>query len=835
VASPAPAVLPVDAVLPEVLTALERSGTVVLQAPPGSGKTTRVPPALLGVPWLGDRTIVVLEPRRVAARAAARRMAAEIGEQPGGLVGYRVRDDRAVGRNTRIEVVTEGILTRMLQADPSLPRVGAVVFDEWHERSIIGDLGLALCLDARGALRPDLRLVVMSATLDAASVAALLGDARVVTATAAPHPVTTIWLGRPAGRVEAAVARAVGRGLAEHDGGLLAFLPGAREIRAVERLLTDDRSVAAAGADVVALHGGLPGAAQDEALRPAAAGRRKVVLATSIAETSVTIDGARVVVDSGLMRVPRFDPSSGMTRLVTLPVSRAGADQRQGRAARQAPGVCYRLWSEVDHAGLPRAAPPEILVADLAPLALELAEWGATDPSELRWIDPPPEGPFASARALLGELGALGRDGRITAHGRAMAGLGVHPRLGHLLLEAAQAEPAVPGSVHLAAQVAAILSEGDPLRGAGASDADLTSRLDAIRRGRAPRLATAAARFERRLGTPPPRATGGAGPAPADAGRLLALAYPDRVGHLRAGRTGHWLLRNGRGAWVADIDPLATSPWIVAADLDGDRRDARIWLGAPLDGADVEDLFGADMEVVDRSGWDARSGDVVDVRERRLGAVVVRSEPVRGGSPGPAGLVEGIRASGLDLLPWTPELRRLQARVAFARRVDGDTWADLGDAALLHDLGTWLAPWLEGRARRADLSSLPLHDALWTRVGWSRRADLDAVAPGHLTLPTGERRRLDYGPDGPPTMTARLQELFGSSETPTVARGRVSVVIQLTSPAGRPVQLTSDLRSFWATTYAQVRGELRARYPRHDWPEDPLSAPPTSRPRPRRR
>ena len=819
--------------------ALAGQGTAVLQAPPGSGKTTRVPAALLDAPWLEGRRIIVLEPRRVAARAAARRLAGNLGEELGRRVGYRIRQDRVPG--TGIEVVTEGILTRMLQSDPALPGVGAVILDEFHERSIHGDLGLALSLDVRGALRPDLRVVVMSATLDTAAVAAVLDDAPVVAATVPPHPVTTVWMGRPSGRVEAPVARAVRRALEDVDGDVLAFLPGAGEIRSVAGILG-----VVAGVDVVPLYGALPGEAQDAALRRAPAGRRKVVLATSIAETSVTIDGVRAVVDSGLMRVARFDPAAGMTRLVTLPVSRAAADQRQGRAGRQGPGVCYRLWSREEHAGLARATAPEILVADLAPLALELAEWGAVEPAALRWVDPPPAGALAAARELLATLGAIDDRHRITPHGRSLVRLGVHPRLGHLLLAAGGLEAEAPGTVRLASEIAAVLSSGRPLGAAGSAGADLAATIESLRRGGGGRdagdggghdaggLRATADHWLRLLGFPAGAFRGGGAVAPEDAGRLLALAYPDRVGLARTGRSGQWQLRNGHGAWVPDSDPLAGARWVVAAELDGDRRNARIWSGAPLHAGDVDRLFGSEMETVDRVGWDPRRQDVVATAERRLGAIVVSATPHPPSAAGAAAaLIEGIRDSGLDMLPWTEELQLLRAREAFARRIDGAEWADLSDQALIADLESWLAPWLAGRSRRADLASLPLGDALWQRIGWSRRAALDETAPTHLTLPTGARRRLDYPAEGPPTVAVRVQELFGTTTTPTVAGGRVPVLLHITSPAGRPVQVTSDLGSFWATTYRQVRAELRARYPRHPWPEDPLTAAPTSRATPR--
>ncbi len=873
--------LPVDAVIGELIDSLDRDGVAVLQAPPGSGKTTRVPLALLGAAWLEGRRILVLEPRRVAARAVAGRMASTLDERPGGRVGYRIRQERRTSAATRIEVVTEGVLTRMLQADPSLDGVGVVIFDEYHERSIQTDLGLALSLDARAGLRPDLKILVMSATLETARVASLLDNAPVISVDATAHPVETVWLGRPRGSVESAVTRAVLRALEDQSGDVLAFLPGAGEIRRVETLVGQaaaqpgpastppapiaappgaTAAPAASSTDVVPLYGALSAAAQDAALRPGKPGRRKVVLATSIAETSLTIDGVGAVVDSGLMRVPRFDPAAGMTRLVTVPVSRASADQRRGRAGRQGPGLCYRLWAATDHAGLPRATPPEILVADLAPLALDLAEWGVDDPRELRWADPPPETALGAARSLLTELGAIDANRRITRHGRALARLGTHPRIGHLLIRARDMEARAPGTTLLAADIAAVLSEGDPLHGTGReTGSDLTARIVTVRRGHAPRHTEAARRWGRLLALPgpparhtappgpPARHTASPGPParhtaasvpviPEEVGRLVALAYPDRVGRQRQGRPGHWLLRSGRGAWTPETDSMATAEWMVAADLDGDRRDARVWLGAPLHADDVEALFADDIVTADRVEWDDQRADVVAVRERRLGAIVIGATPLDRPPEGrSAALIEGIVSAGLGLLPWTPELDLLRARVAFARRLDGDQWADLSDDALIAELDSWLEPWLDGRSRRADLASLPLGDALWNRIGWERRRALDELAPRQLTLPTGERRRLDYPAEGPPVLAARLQELFGTTATPTVAGGRVPVLIHLLSPAGRPVQVTTDLANFWATTYYEVRSELRARYPRHAWPDRPAAALPTGRARPRHR
>ncbi|GAC1312683.1 MAG: ATP-dependent helicase HrpB [Acidimicrobiales bacterium] len=744
-------------------------------------------------------------------------------------------------------------MARMLQADPSLREAGVVVFDEFHERSITTDLGLALTLDARKALRPDLRVLVMSATLDASGVAALL-DAPIVTARAVSFPVTTVWLGKPSGRIEAAVARTVARALDAHDGDVLAFLPGAAEIRHTERFLRDDSAAILAGAraDVVTLHGTMAGPAQDGALRAASPGRRKVILATSIAETSLTIDGVRIVVDSGLVRANRFDPAAGMSRLVTLPISQAAADQRRGRAARQAPGRCIRLWGEGEHSGLPRAAPPEILVADLAPLALDLAEWGVADPAQLQWMDAPPGGAMRAAREVLTDLSAIDEHHRITAHGRNLARLGVHPRLGHLMTRSAEMEASAPGTAQLACEIAAILSDGDPHRGVdGGADADLAARVEVVRSGRSPRLAETARRWSRLLGavsrtadSRPRRAQGVANATvpnatvpPEEVGRLVALAYPERVGRQRPGRTGHWLLRNGRGAWVPESDALAGAAWIVAAVLDGDRRAARIWLGAPLHSDDVEELFGAEMTTIDDVRWDPRTTDVVDARERRLGAITVSSirRPGRPASNAAAALLDGIRDLGIKVLPWTPDLERLRARVAFAGSLGTGEWADLRDGALLDSLDTWLSPWLTGLARRGDLVRIPLEEALWHRIGAHRRRELEALAPTHITMATGERRRIEYPSDAPPSLTVRLQELFGTTVTPTVGGGRIMVQLHLTSPAGRPVQVTSDLESFWRVTYPQIRGELRARYPRHAWPENPLTALPTNRPTPRRR
>ncbi|HLT45673.1 MAG TPA: ATP-dependent helicase HrpB [Rubricoccaceae bacterium] len=841
-------VLPIEPVLPALREALAEHPAAVLQAPPGAGKTTRVPLALLDAGWLAGQKLVMLEPRRLAARAAARRMAALLGERVGETVGYRVRMDTRVGPRTRVEVVTEGVLTRMLHADPSLEGVGLVVFDEFHERSLQADLGLALTLQARQLLRPDLRLLVMSATLDGAPVARLLGDAPVVTSEGKSFPVETHYLARPVeGRIEGAVAAGVRRALAEAEGDVLAFLPGAAEIRRTEARLLEGGLPD--GVFVAPLYGALPAEAQDRAVAPAPAGQRKVVLATDIAETSLTIEGVRAVVDGGLARRPRFDPRSGMTGLVTVRVSRSSADQRRGRAGRTAPGVCYRLWTKAEHARLAPFAPPEILEADLAPLALDLAAWGAA-PEDLAWLDPPPPGPFAQARDLLAALGALDHAGRLTDHGRRMAGLALHPRLAHMLLRAQD--------LGLGAGVAALLGARDPLRRAGPQppDVDLRLRFEALRSGRAPghevdrgalaRIREEARHWRRRLGdgadgkggrdggeTPDPH------PSPSNldqAGVLLALAYPDRIAERRA--PGRFRLRNGRAARLPDHDPLADAPYLAVADLDSLPRssgarggEARVFLAAPLTREEIEAYFADQIETEDAVMWDVEAGRVRARRLTRLGAVVLREAPLATPDPDTVAgaLVEGVRQSEGRLLPWTRAARGVQERVLFLRHHLGDAWPDLSDAALLATLDDWLRPYLAGCATAADLARLDLASVLLDRLDGPQRAALDRLAPTHLTVPSGSRIPLDYTDPAAPVLAVRLQEVFGMTETPRLAGGCVPVLMHLLSPAGRPVQVTRDLASFWRDAYFDVRKDLRGRYPKHHWPEDPLAAEPTAR------
>ncbi len=827
---PAMTGLPIDAVLPQVRRALADGCTLVLQAPPGAGKTTRVPLALLDEPWLDGGRIVVLEPRRLAARAAAAHMAALLGEPIGETVGYRIRLDSRVGPRTRIEVVTEGILTRRLQADPALSGIAAVLFDEFHERSLHADLGLALCLEAQAALRPDLRLVAMSATLDGEPLARLMGGAPIVTSTGRAHPVETRYTEPPGGRrFEDHVAASVLGALAEAAAGdVLAFLPGAAEIRRVLARLEERGS--GPGILLAPLYGALPRTAQDAAIVPAPPGRRKVVLATDIAETSLTIEGVRVVVDGGLARAPRFDPRTGMTRLETVRVSQASADQRRGRAGRLGPGVCYRLWHEAEHRLLPPFTPPEIMHADLAPLALELAAWGAADPAGLAWLDPPPAAAFAQARGLLAWLGALDTDGRITPHGRRMAGLALHPRLAHMVLAAAE-----HGLGGLACDVAALLADRDVLRGADARDADLRTRLAALAdprgeggvdRSARQQALTAARQWRRRLGL-------GTEPGdPARAGAVLALAYPDRVAQRRSA-AGQFRLRNGRGAVLPPHDPLAAADWLAVADLDDAGRDARIFLAASLDRAEVEALFGESVTTADDVWWDEAAQSVAARRRHRLGALVSRDEPLADPPPERVAraLLDRVRSHGLEVLPWTKALSQWQARVMLLRAVEAPPrdWPDVSDAALLDGLDDWLAPYLPGLPRRRPWPALDLGAALRGLLSWSRQRALDEAAPTHLTVPSGSRHALDYAaPDGP-VLAVKLQEMFGLAETPRIAGGRVPVLLHLLSPAGRPVQVTRDLAGFWATGYAAVKADLKGRYPRHPWPDDPLSALPTAR------
>ncbi|HUF34725.1 MAG TPA: ATP-dependent helicase HrpB [Gemmatimonadales bacterium] len=820
-------VLPIDSALPELRRALAEGVSALLQAPPGAGKTTGIPLALAEEPWLAGQRILMLEPRRLAARAAARWMAHTLGDPVGGTVGFRVRHETRIGPRTRIEVVTEGILTRMLLADPALEDVGLVIFDEFHERSIHADLGLALALHSREVLREDLRILVMSATLDGVAVAGLLDDAPVVTSPGLSFPIETRYL--PPGpdiRPEAAAAAAVRDIMAGEPGDVLVFLPGTGEIRRAEAML------AGLDAEVIALHGNLPPEAQDRAIRPAPPGRRKVVLGTSIAETSLTIEGVRIVVDAGWSRVPRYSPRTGMTRLATVRVSRASADQRRGRAGRLGPGLCLRLWSAQEQHGLVPRSTPEILDADLAPLALDLAAAGVSDPSELRWLDPPPPPAFREARSLLVQLGAVAEGGPITPHGRAMARRALHPRLAHMALKGLEL-----GLTDEACDLAALLSERDVLRrDESVPEADIRLRLDLLRGGTARyavdhdalRRVHAEARACRDAG-------GRRGPGEASVGILLSFAYPDRVAQRRPGAAGRYLLRNGLGGFL-EPQALAREAYLAVAAIEGRGREGRVLLAAPLGLEEVERHFGADVVREETVLWDPASRAVLARRRERLGALVLREGPAR--DPDPvlvtSALLAGIREMGMDTLPWTAVSRGVQARTGFLRRLE-EGWPDLSDEALAATAEEWLGPRIAGLRRLDQLAAIDLAGILFERLGPERRARLENLAPSHLVVPSGSHIAVDYSDPEHPALAVRLQEVFGWTESPRVGGGRVPVTLHLLSPASRPVQVTRDLAGFWRTTYFEVRKDLRGRYPRHPWPDDPLAAQPTRRAKPRRK
>ncbi len=830
--------LPIDAVLPELKRALATHVCAVLQAPPGAGKTTRVPLALLNEPWLQNQRIVMLEPRRLAARNAAGWMAELLGEEAGATIGYRTRMDTKVSARTRVEVVTEGVLARMLQSDAELPGVGLVIFDEFHERSIHTDLGLALCLDAQRNLRPELRVLVMSATLDAAPVARLLNDAPLITSSGRSYPVELRYVGAVPERERlATLARIVVQAVHDQPGSALVFLPGAGEIHKVGALL---RAAALPNdVSVHALYGDLPRAAQEAAIQPCKPGLRKIVLATSIAETSLTIEGVRVVVDSGVMRVPRFEPRSGMSRLETVRVSRASADQRCGRAGRLEPGVCFRLWSESEHKALQPFTAPEIRDADLAPLVLELAQWGVHDAQQLSWLDPPPLAAQAQARELLRRLGALDEHERITPHGKAMAQLALHPRLAHMLLRAQEWKL---GGV--ACDLAALLNERDVMKGAGsARDADVRSRLELLRRGAQgtggssfdsaalQRVMQASRQWQKHL-----RVEAAQAQDMHSAGMLLALAYPDRIAQRRGAEGYRYLLANGRGAFLQEGEGLAKAEYLAVADVDGGEREARIYLAAPLDERDLEQACGAQIETVEQVVWASREQAVTARRQRRYGELVLKDDPLQKPDPQKVlqALLHGVCELGVAALSWTPAARNWQARVSLLRRATGESaWPDVSDVALGAMLDHWLAPHVRGITRWSDVQRVDLMPALQELIDWKQRQALDDAAPTHITVPSGSRIALDYTHGDTPVLAVRLQELFGLSNTPRVANGRVPLLLHLLSPARHPVQVTGDLASFWKNSYQDVKKDLKGRYPKHYWPDDPLQAQPTARAKPR--
>jgi ATP-dependent helicase HrpB len=840
--------LPIDAVLPQLRDALATRHEAVLEAPPGAGKTTRVPLALLHEPWLAGQKILMLEPRRLAARAAAERLASELGEKVGETVGYRIRLDSKVGPNTRIEVVTEGILTRRLQDDPALEGVGLLIFDEFHERSLDADLALALSLNGRELLRDDqpLKILLMSATLEGERLSTLLDDAPVIRSEGRMYPVSMQW-GRPfqpGEFIEPRVVQTVLDALNDQTGSLLVFLPGQAEIRRVNQQLAE---ALGEGGNVMLcpLHGELDLNAQRAAIEPAPVGKRKVVLATNIAETSLTIDGVRVVIDAGLARVPRFDPGSGMTRLDTQRISRASATQRAGRAGRLEPGVCYRLWSEGQHEQLAAYGAAEILQADLAGLALQLARWGVA-PGQLIWLDIPPAAAYAQAQDLLGRLGALsgkpGAERKLTPHGQAMAELPAHPRIAHLLLRGQAL-----GLGSLACDVAALLGERDILRGAGA---DLHSRLNLLsgseRAGRGgqggvQRAKQLARQYRSYL-------RGAANEAVSDPdhprwlGALLALAYPDRVAQQRREGGAEYRLANGRAALFGEVDALMKEPWLVVADL-GSRqgqREERIYLAAEFDPLLFESVLAEQVVILDQLDWDEREGVLRAERQRRVGELILSREPLPGLDDAARGqaLLGLVRRKGLELLPWTPELRQWQARVGLLRQLDlhkqdSSEWPEVSDAALLDSLESWLLPYIGKVSRLSHFGNLDLSSILHNLLPWPLPQRLEEQAPHHISVPSGSSIRLDYS-EHPPILAVRLQELFGLADTPRIAGGRQIVKLHLLSPARRPVQVTQDLASFWRTTYAEVKKDLKGRYPKHYWPDDPLVAEATARIKPRK-
>jgi ATP-dependent helicase HrpB len=845
--------LPIDEALAPLTAALAVNSCAVLVAPPGAGKTTRVPLVLLDEPWAKNKKILVLEPRRLAARAAASRMASTLQEQVGDTVGLRVRFGSKISKRTRIEVVTKGVFTRLVLDDPPLDSIAAVLFDEFHERSLDADLGLALARDVQQGLREDLKLLVMSATLDGARVAALIGDAPVIESQGQSFPVETRYLGRDTReRFETQVADATEGALRAERGSLLVFLPGAGEIRRTEALLRD--RVRAPDVDIVALYGALDMREQDRAIAPSPPGRRKVVLATSIAETSLTIGGVRVVIDCGLSRVPRYEPDVGLTRLETVRVSRAAADQRRGRAGRTEPGVCYRLWDEPQTGALEPYTKPEILSADLSSFVLDLAQWGASDPSKLAFLDPPPTVALNEARALLNELGALGADNRITEEGRRLRTLPLPPRLARMVVDAAG-----EGAGLLAAKIAAVLTE----RGLGGDDPDLGHRLDQLRRDRSRRAEDARAMARRWVssfhlfpggrGRPsearagegdrdetacspgslrsPPSPTRGEGKEGASVGAILALAYPDRIAKNRDGGQGGFLLANGRGGAVDPASSLAREPFLAVAELTGRAATGRIVLAAPITLAEIEAHFTGQIEEREAVTFDVASASLRARRTRRLGALVLaeQTRPVTPEANSAHVLAEGIVGLGLDRLPWSKAALQFRQRVAFLRKSEGEEWPDLSNDGLARHAAEWLEPLLLDKTARGEIGADELSNAVMNLLPWKLRQRLDAEAPTHFTAPTSSAVPIDYEAEQGPTVSIRVQELFGLATHPSIAGGRVPLIIELLSPAQRPVQVTRDLPGFWRGSYSQVKSEMRGRYPKHPWPDDPLTAPATRR------
>ena len=855
--------LPIDAALPDLTAALHGNNAAVLVAPPGAGKTTRVPLVLAREDWARKaRRILVLEPRRLAARAAADRMAQTLGERVGDTVGLRVRFGSKISSRTRIEIITEGVFTRLILDDPMLDGVAAVIFDEFHERSLDADLGLALARDVQQGLREDLRILVMSATIDGARIAKLLGDAPVIASEGRAFAVETRYAGRDTRPIEPQVADTIVRAMRADAGSLLAFLPGAAEIRRTKTLL---EGRAEPSTDVVALYGALTGDEQDRAIAPALPGRRKIVLATSIAETSITIEGVRIVVDSGLARVPRYEPDVGVTRLETVRVSRAAADQRRGRAGRTEPGVCYRLWDEPQTAALEPFARPEILAADLSSFALDLATWGG-GPDQLAFLDPPPRAALTEAKALLAELGAIDGDSRITAAGKLLRRLPLPPRLARMVVDAGAEGSALP-----AAEIATLIGE----RGLGGDDVDLRERLNALRRDRSPRARDARAMAQRwaetvsapsplvgkgrgggsgggaveltsaqipstrtrGLTTPTPIPSPQGGGEEISVGALLALAYPERIAKNRGATAGAFLLVNGRGANIDAASPLAREPFLAVAELAGTAAQGRILSAAPIALAEIEQRFSDRIEAREEIVFDAASASLRGRKSRRLGAIALSDQPMPALANDDTAqkLADGIAGLGMHRLPWTQSLQQWRDRVMFLRASEGEEWPDLSDAALGQSVNAWLVPALPAKTALGEITADELNTAVRALLPWPLQRRLDAEAPTHFAAPTGSQVPIDYEAEGGPKIAIRVQELFGLNRHPAIAGGKVPLLIELLSPAHRPVQMTRDLPGFWRGSYAAVRAEMRGRYPKHPWPEDPIAAQATRRAKPRNR
>lgn len=836
--------LPIDEIIPDLKETLKMNHNAVLLAEPGAGKTTRTPLALLEEPWLKGQGIIMLEPRRLAARSAAAFMAAQLGEEVGATVGYVIRMDSRTSPRTRITVVTEGILTRMLQADPALEGTGLVIFDEYHERSLQADLGLALSLQSQAVLREDLRILVMSATLAAEPVSRMMNHAPVLQSQGRTYPVETIYLPEPSRQpLEPLMAGAIRTALSRHEGGILAFLPGIREIRRVQMSLLKELPP---NVELVPLYGSMPQQEQLNAIRMPRPGHRKVVLATSIAESSLTVEGIRVVIDGGLRRTQQFSARTGMGRLVTLRAARDSADQRSGRAGRTAPGICYRLWTEQEDRQLSERTAPEILEADLSGLALELAVWGVKDPADLQWLDLPRESSFLQAQRLLIQLHALDPSGGITPHGQQMAGLGLHPRLSHMILEASRT-----GQGKLACLLAALLEERDifPRRSPGSMNHDLRARLEVLTRaclagtGRTDLRGALESDVERLLvqsrqwiSRLPDAGCEQKEPTLEAAGQLcgllLSFAFPDRIGQRRP--DGRYLLRSGRGAEMIHGELLSQEKYIVAAEVDDEGTEARIILTAPLMESQLERYFRNEMNEETEIKWDESTGTVRVRSMLKLGAMVIKetanikptAEQIQ------AALLKTIQDGGIHLLPWDMKSRQLQARILFMRQHCGEEWPDVSDDALMQSAGQWLSPYLGGFKRKSDFRSLQLNQILGNLLNWSQKQELEQQAPTHIVVPSGSRIAVNYEGPGAPYVSVRLQELFGLLDTPRLAYGRAAVTMHILSPASRPVQVTSDLRSFWETTYFDVKKDLKGRYPKHYWPDHPLEATATKRVRP---